>query len=57
MWLADSEKILKICLFVYVSVADRILSKQTDARTPHDSMGPAYIALRGNKTNIIKACI
>ena len=50
VWLADGEKILKICLFVsteYTNVTDRQTDRQTDGRTPHEGIGRSCIASRG----------
>jgi len=52
VWLPDSEKVLKICLFFlteFTNVTDRQRDRHTDGRTPHDDIGCACMKHRAAK--------
>jgi len=48
VWLPDGEKNLIICLFV-LTESTNVADTQTDGQTPHDDIGRACIASRGNQ--------
>jgi len=50
VWLPDSEKKLKIRLFVLTECTN-VTDRQTDTQTPHDDIGRACIASRGKNTS------
>jgi len=55
VWLPDSEKNLKLCLFVLAECANvtGTHTRWTHGQTPHDGISRACIASRGKNTAMI----